>query len=950
MQRVFRPLAVFSIATGACLALGLQLLVNGARGSDGRSVNGGFFTGYDLAKLELVEPTLYHIDESYVDPGRIDWEGMYVAALAAIERRVPTVLFTRESGAKIVAVEIGDFRTVLEVAPVTSRPELQQGLSLVAELLRDHLRAEDIPTSRTSTADPFAEVEYAAINGMLSTLDPHSVLLPPDAAREMDAENQGEFGGLGITIEMDESDGRLRIVEPYPETPASRAGLRSGDHILRIDGESTVNLGLDEAVTRLRGPVGAPVELEIARDGTPAPFPVRLLRQLIPYNETKGRLLDGSIGYISIESFNERTDADLHRWLGELTRDAGGRLAGLVLDLRGNPGGYLNQAVKVADAFLESGEIVSTIDRNGRQADREEANRAAEPLYPIAVLVDANSASASEIVAGALRYNERAVIIGERSFGKGSVQNLHPFYDDSKLKLTISKYLTAGDRSLQAVGIPADIEMEDAYVPADLADDGVYLFTGDSLRREADLDRALERVTLQIDPPAYRVRYLAREEPGEDDPVLSFARDVVDAASGWRRSDVLSSAAAVVARHQRLGNDAVAAALGARGIDWRAGPPLPRGAPLPVSVRIEVVDGSVATAGQTEQIAVTVENTGSTPLYRVAAVASDLRAPSHLRSGLLDRQEYLFGYLAPGEKRTATQEITVPSGWPSEHASIRLAIHDAGREPIGVVPAEIEFAAVPVPALTWRWRATDAAHGDGDGILDPGEAIDLELTVTNIGERPSTDAFARVRNHARTRLDLVKGTLLPGEPAPGCEGLSCPRALAPGASWTGSFALAVHGATGDLEPIEIGLDVGDGGAFDNAAFWRETPVGGYEQNETVTLTFGSELPSGDERRPPVIDVTRAAALVVDAPRAALSGAVRDDHGLAHVMVFVGDDKVFLETGGDATPIRSLPFTVDAELAAGANVVTVVATDDQGLRTTRSAVIWRRGEELAKASP
>src|SRR5687768_11541285 len=261
MQRVFRPLAVFSIASGASLAAALQLMVGGARGSDGPSYGTStFFPGYDLTKLELVEPTLYHVDESYVDPVRIDWEEMYVAALDAIERRVPVALFTREPGDQMVSVEIGEFRTVLEVAPIDSRPELQDQLRRIASLLAEHLDEDDVPMDTSGDSptpgDAFAQIEYALINGMLSTLDPHSVLLPPEDAREMDVENQGEFGGLGITIEVNPDDGRLMISCPMAKTPADRAGLQAEDHILRIDGESTINLSLDEAVTRLRGPVG----------------------------------------------------------------------------------------------------------------------------------------------------------------------------------------------------------------------------------------------------------------------------------------------------------------------------------------------------------------------------------------------------------------------------------------------------------------------------------------------------------------------------------------------------------------------------------------------------------------------------------------------------------------------------------------------------------------------
>ncbi|MBT3223502.1 MAG: PDZ domain-containing protein, partial [Proteobacteria bacterium] len=283
MHRAIRPLVVFGVTSGITLAA-FQLIGGAHGGSAGPSFKAPLafaISGYDLAQLELLEPTLYHVEENYVEPERVDYEMMYVEALEAVERFVPVCMFRREPGGKTLSIEIGEYRTILEVEPVSSRRQLQDELERVASAIKEHLDPEEVPYALDGE-DPLAEVEYALVNGVLGTLDPHSVLLPPEASKEMDVENTGEFGGLGITII--DRDGKLTIEYPLPDTPAMAAGLQPDDHIVRIDGESTINMSLEEAVSRLRGKVGAPVNIEIARLGLNKPLKVRIVRETIRIN------------------------------------------------------------------------------------------------------------------------------------------------------------------------------------------------------------------------------------------------------------------------------------------------------------------------------------------------------------------------------------------------------------------------------------------------------------------------------------------------------------------------------------------------------------------------------------------------------------------------------------------------------------------------------------------
>lgn len=989
MRRVMRPLAVFSIASGVALAVSLQLAVGGAHGGSAPDLGVSFFSGHDLAKVKILENTLYHVDESYVEPGRIDWERMFVAGLESVERRVPSCMFTREPGGRFLAVEIGEFRTVLEVEPVDSRKRLLSELRHVAGLLDKHLDPDDIPTDRPDDI-PFAELEYALVNGVLSTLDPHSVLLPPEDSKEMDVENEGEFGGLGITIV--DRDGRLTIESPLPDYPAARAGLQPDDRIVRIDGESTINMSLDEAVTRLRGPVEAPVLIQVEREAASEPLEFEIVREFIKINPVKGKLLDGGIGLVEIKSFHQRVEGDLHAELAKLHRDAGPEgLRGLVLDLRGNPGGYLTQAVNVSDTFLESGGIVSTVAAEGRKRDQEDAKaQGTEPYYPMAVLVNANSASASEIVAGALRNNDRAVIIGERSFGKGSVQNLHEMFDDSKLKITISKYLTPGDRSIQSVGIPADIQLEPAIIqPAGSGAEGetteehvVRLYHRERVRREADLDQHLERTSYRVEEPAYRIRYRQvvdgrrppPEEQGPDAEVL-FARDVLLAAPSWHRGEILAAASRVVGRARDDGNDAIVSALSEVGIDWRDGPAAPR-APdgaLPLSVRLDLGEDGVLVAGEEEHVRLEVTNTGDRPLYRLTGIAEG-------HDYILDGKEFPLGHLAPGDTRSWSHRLRLHDGYGAEHTPLTFAFRDTGDGLIGSWSTDVRVEPKELPAFHWTWSLAEA-EGDGDGMLEIGELVRIDLEVENVGSGPSREAFARIHNRSRKALDLRRGTLEIGyvvdESGAPCELVEagvdggtvvgdpeaprvaagkppvwaedCSRVLDAGATWAGSFEVELRDRAPRGQDLRVELTLGDARAYDYASVMRHGFYSYFTQKEDIILQPGGPSMTSEERAPPQIEITRAPDVYGTSDRATVSGVVRDGRGVSHVMIYAGEDKVFTQGAGSTSDLRSVPFTADVELEPGANVITVLATDVSGHRATQSVVTWYSDVEVARAN-
>ena len=298
----------------------------------------------------------------------------------------------------------------------------------------------------------------SAINGMLSALDPHSAYLNPKSFRDMQVQTRGEFGGLGIEVTME--NGVVKVVSPIDDTPASKAGLLTNDLITHLDGEQIVGLTLEQAVEKMRGPVNTPITLTIVRKGRDDAFDVKIVRDVIRINAVKARA-EGDVIYVKVSTFNEQTHANLVKAVEGLKKSAGKNLKGYVIDLRGNPGGLLDQAIAVSDDMLEKGAIVLTKGRGLEETQRANARPGdITDGKPIVVLINGGSASASEIVAGALQDHKRATVIGTRSFGKGSVQTIIPLGANGAIRLTTARYYTPSGRSIQAKGIEPDVLVE----------------------------------------------------------------------------------------------------------------------------------------------------------------------------------------------------------------------------------------------------------------------------------------------------------------------------------------------------------------------------------------------------------------------------------------------------------------------------------------------------------
>lgn len=378
------------------------------------------------------------------------------------------------------------------------------------------------------------ELIEAAINGMLISLDPHSSYLSPDAADDMRVQTRGSFGGLGIEVTQEE--GFVKVVSPIDDTPADEAGIEAGDFITHVDGESVLGLTLNEAVDLMRGPVGSEIIITVAREGVDEPFDVTIIRDTIKLTAVRTRT-QGDTVVLRVTTFNDQTYPNLEDTLKEAVEELGGmeNVNGFVIDLRNNPGGLLTQAIKVSDAFLDKGEIVSTRGRNPQDGDRYNATEGDLAMgKPIVVLINGGSASASEIVAGALQDHRRAIVIGTKSFGKGSVQTVMPLKGDGAMRLTTARYYTPSGRSIQALGVSPDIIVEQPRVdpnaqPEEEEDEDRFSRSEADLRGSLDNDSLTEDERRQIEEERQKAEDAATLR--EEDYQLAYAIDILKGLS-----------------------------------------------------------------------------------------------------------------------------------------------------------------------------------------------------------------------------------------------------------------------------------------------------------------------------------------------------------------------------------------------------------------------------------
>lgn len=726
---------------------------------------------YDLSALKVFRVILGRVTDSYVDPQRIKPRQMLLGALHEVEKSVAEVLVDESADGKKVVVRVQDVERTFDLEGVDSPWALNSVVKRVLRFIQPHLH------SNTEIRD----VEYAAINGMLSTLDPHSVLLRPELYNEMKLSTRGHFGGLGIVISMINSV--LTVMNPIKGTPADAAGIKSCDQILKIGEESTVNMTLTQAVKRLRGAPGSKVVITIKRVGWSKPVRKTLTRAVIKVDSVKARMLAKRIGYIKLSSFQGNSYDDIKMHLSKLKAKG---MKGLILDLRGNPGGLLDQAIKISDLFVEAGTLLTTVSHAGKRREEKRAHRnGTESRYPIAALVNSGSASASEIVSGALKNLDRGVVIGRSTFGKGTVQVLYDNDDGSALKLTIAQYLTPGDISIQTVGITPDVLTDPVVVRREY----VRLREKGHAPREKDLRKHLtHRNARATDKPLRSVRYLAKAhkkkkdvkkpkkenlclypdrqcKPADDTKfVLDFqirlARDFLAQAKGWRRSQLIAASGAFFRRIQEEEERHIVDAVRKLGVDWSlATSPAPSGHPkLAVSVTTDPA-GQKLRACREMKLKVKVKNVGDAPAWRLRGVTKS----SHR---LFSQRELIFGRLDPGQSRSWVLPVKVRDV-PDRIDELKIDFHDQAKTTYPPHVSQLAMKGAPRPVFAYGYQLLDDLKGNLDGKVQRGEKLRLFVRVKNTGKGPAFRATTRLKNLSGLGVFVRKGRFVLGRLEPG---------------------------------------------------------------------------------------------------------------------------------------------------------------------------------------
>ncbi len=997
---------------------------------------------YRLDRLPILSRVILSVKDNYVDPSRFDPRQMVASALESVERTVGEVLVEGDAKSAKLVLTVGSAKRDLDISKVDSIWKIRTVLGEAMGFIQQHLVAHK----------DLKEIEYAAVNGMLSTLDPHTVLLEPKFFKEMKLQTRGEFGGLGFVIAM--RDGNLTVVKVIKNTPAQRAGIKGKDVIQKIEEQSTINMDLQDAVDRLRGKPQTKVAITVSRAGWPEPRRMHLTREVIQVETVaQAQLLEGNVGYVKLSQFSANTVRDMQQAIQAQLAQAEGKLEGLVLDLRGNPGGLLEQAIQVSDLFLSEGVIVKTVGGGDKQRINEVKEATAESgdwtKLPLVVIVNNSSASASEIVAGALKNVGRALVVGRQTFGKGSVQVLHDFAEpgrpgeEAALKLTIAQYLTPGDVSIQEVGITPDVLL----LPGRALKEQVNYFAPPRSMGEADLDghfsnpadpkraeraeakkRRVEKAPLELrylldekeDEVAKALRREAKgptttsphdgleispeqeedEEAGADpnrfveDYQIRFAREILKRAPHPDRARLFVAAKALVGERRAEEQARLAKRLGELGVDWSDG--RVQGTPK-AAVSITPPTGRDHRAGDTIQWTVTVENKGDGAFKRLRAHTVAEKNP------LVDRREFVFGTVRPGERRSWSVPVKLPKGTDSRRDEVTLHFEDeAGRAPPDV---QTSFGIVEVakPMFAFSVQLDDKAGGNGDGLAQRGETFTVRVDVRNEGMGTSGDkTYVALKNLGDEKLFIKKGrevvgTLKPGESKSAkmevelkrgsksetlpvrvmiiddkmdeyvAEKLDWPvskdePAVAPGRGAVrveAQEAVLRVGASPSAAPIATAkkgavlrtdAKVGD--------FWRvEWQKGRFGFAAETEVKRAAGLRPGVavetwQRMPPRIALVpdpMKGAPVVEGESFRLQGSASlprstaADTGsrLRDVFVFANDRKVFFKVVPESQTSTRVEFQADIPLRPGNNTVTVFAREDEEFQSRRSVVVYRR---------
>ena len=703
---------------------------------------------YDLAALRILNRVILLVRENYVDPKRIQPRAMLLGALDYVQKSIAEVLVDHKEGSNEVTVRVNGESKTFNVDGLDNLWEMSFKLRDVFQYVQGALKGSE---------QDFREVEYSAINGVLNTLDPHSVLMRPEVFREMDLGTKGHFGGLGIVISV--RDGALTVISPLEGTPASRAGIKSGDQIVQIEDESTINMSLTEAVNRLRGKPGTKVTIWVLRKGWTESKKYTMARADIKIRSVESRTLGNGVGYVKVKNFDANTASDVKAHVAKLAEKEDWK--GLVLDMRNNPGGLFKAAVEMSNLWVDQGVIVTTVGMGEKVREEQKASGSGNTKYPIVVLVNSGSASASEIVAGALKNLHRALVIGQTTFGKGSVQVLYNFKDGSALKLTVAQYLTPGDLSIQSIGITPDVHA----MPVIIDKEELDFYGSEQPFREKDLKKHLVWTEQKPQEKALaRVKYFEpkkgkdKDKEKEIDPEkfvldvpVQLARDVIEAsakAQAYTRESMFAAAKPLLEKRSAEEDAKISTALKAYNVDWTEKGVGTAGAPDP-AFTFETVPAGKLKAGDKVELKVTVENKGTGDIYQ-------MRAMTKSENSLWDKREFIFGRVAPGAKQVWSMPIKIPQDTRPRIDPVTFKFFEGSNELPSKLEGQLQVEGLPRPVFGYGISLVEV-KGNGDGLIQAGETFDVVLTARNVGQGPAVETLATLKNNTGKGVYIERG-------------------------------------------------------------------------------------------------------------------------------------------------------------------------------------------------
>lgn len=769
----------------------------------------------DQRRFPLTVWAAYIIQHEYFDKRRLDPRSQLVSALTYLGLHTPEFFASvRDDQATVTVGETNkDFS-------LTNLPDLAAAADRLEEILAF--------TQTQLNLDPQAthKLEYAAINGLLAPLDPHTILLTPEEHTDLGVKTRGQFGGIGAEIREDER--RIRVGRVLPKSPAEQAGLKAGDLILEIDKQSTVNLRVAEAQQLLRGPINTTVVVKIRRGEQS--LTLTLTRQIIKVESVVAELLPGQIAYLKLITFQENSGEQVRAALKDLAPKTGDGLKGVVLDLRDNTGGLLTQAVEILDDLVADGELVIVRSALGRESEPAKPELELPLSASVVALINEESASASEIVSGSVKYLERGVVLGRPSFGKGTVQLVKPenlYGRELALKLTVAEYLVAGDRSIQTSGVQPDLTL----YPVELTNiPGVAnYYDRERFDRRREFAQVAHLPSAKHDKPradatpgGLQLRYFSDPSPAPAtsetptalrDPEVRIAHQVAQKLAGETDPKARLASLAALTRDLAVAEDAaITNGLAATKVEWSGRADAHHAAPLRLSARIS--EKSEIRAGAPFTLHVEVSNDSPTAVERVHAITDCLRDE-------LDGIELLLGRIEPGQTVSRDVRLQVMAWHSSFTDTLRVDLHTGEPDPTPDATTTVRFdvAGLPRPTLTFDYWIVDdptlankapsrpktpiypgdtpfAVRGNGDGNLQPGEQALLAIEVHNAGPGPAADTRALLHNLSGTQILLEEGFVELG-PIP------------VGGSTRGSLGLSVSSSADPATPVSLDLVVAD---------------------------------------------------------------------------------------------------------------------------------------------